>query len=68
MPIPTMTKRAPIHWDRKHMITCYSYGDKDDYGKAIWYDIDGNAYTLIYARLSKSYSFNPQPYYNRKIS
>ena len=59
------TKRAPVLWDRANMITAYSYGDKDPWGKAIWYDEQGKAYELIYARLSHKYSFNPYPYYDK---
>lgn len=59
------TKKAPIEWDRNNMTTCYYYGDKDAYGKAIWFDADGKAYDLIYARFSKSYSFNRLPEYDK---
>ena len=45
------TKRAPVLWDRANMITAYSYGDKDPWGKAIWYDEQGKAYELIYDNL-----------------
>lgn len=62
------TKKAPILWDRANTITVRYYGDKDDFGKAIWYDKDGNAYELIYARLAKRYSLNPYPHYNRTPS
>lgn len=60
------TKKAPIKWDRQNMITCYSYGDKDSWGKAIWYDENGKAYEMIYSRFTKSYSFNPYPAYDKK--
>ena len=59
------TKKAPIKWDDSNKVTCKYYGDKDAFDKAIWYDADGNAYELIYARRSKQYSFNPCPAYNR---
>jgi hypothetical protein len=59
------TKKAPICWDRKNMVTCYDYGDKDVWGKTIWYDQDGKAYELIYARLTKKYSFNRYSKYDK---
>lgn len=59
------TKKAPIGWDKDNKVTCQYFGDKDEFGKAIWYDENGNAYELIYARLAKAYSFNPYPYYNK---
>lgn len=59
------TKKAPIRWDRNNMVTCYYYGDKDRYGKAIWLDAEGKAYNLIYARLSGEYSFNRMPAYDK---
>ena len=59
------TKKAPIGWDNSKRIVCQYFGDKDAFGKAIWYDENGNAYELIYARISKSYSFNPYPHYNK---
>lgn len=60
------TKMAPILWDKKNMVKCFDYGDKDCYGKTIWYDANGKAYTMIYARLAREYSFNPCPYYDKK--
>lgn len=60
------TKKAPIKWNKENTVTCFYYGDKDDFNKAIWYDENGNAYELIYARAAKAYSFNPYPYYNIK--
>lgn len=59
------TKKAPIKWNNSNRITCKYYGDKDDWGKAIWYDDEGKAYELIYARLAKAYSFNPYPAYDK---
>lgn len=59
------TKKAPIHWDKNNMIICKYYGDKDDFGKAIWYDENGKAYELIYARLANRYSFNPYSHYDK---
>ena len=59
------TKKAPIHWNDNNKVTCYYYGDKDDFGKAIWYDENGKAYELIYARLANKYSFNPNSYYDK---
>lgn len=59
------TKKAPILWNNENMITAYYYGDKDEWNKAIWYDEEGNAYELIYARLAKKYSFTPYPAYNK---
>ena len=57
--IATKTMTAPVKWDKENKITCYFFGEKDVYGKACWYDEDGNEYELIYARLSKKYSFIP---------
>lgn len=59
------TKKAPVLWDEDNRIICHYYGDKDEFNKAIWYDENGNAYELIYARLSNKYSFNPYPAYNK---
>lgn len=59
------TKKAPIKWDVNNMIVCKYYGDKDDFGKAIWYDEEGKAYELIYARLANKYSFNRYSYYDK---
>lgn len=59
------TKKAPVKWDNNNKITCRYEGDKDVFNKAIWYDENGKAYELIYARLAKKYSFNPYPQYNR---
>lgn len=59
------TKKAPIRWDSNKIITCQYFGDKDDDKKAIWYDENGKAYELIYARHAKKYSFNEYPHYNR---
>lgn len=58
------TKRVAIGWG-KEKITVFDYGDKDDFGKAIWYDEAGNAYEMIYARIAKQYSLNPYPHYNK---
>ena len=60
------TKRASIKWDKTNKVTAYYYGDKDEWGKALWYDEEGNIYELIYARLSKEYTFIPCPSYNKK--
>ena len=60
------TKKAPISWDNNNRVTCYYYGDKDPFNKAIWYDEDGKAYELIYSRLGNAYSFNPYPAYDNK--
>ena len=62
----TKTKKVPVLWDRSNMKTVYSFGDKDPFRKAIWFDEEGNAYEMIYARLSRQYSLNPCPYYNIK--
>lgn len=59
------TKKCPVLWDSKNKKTVFDYGDKDPFGKSLWYDSDGNAYELIYARLAKQYSLNPCPAYNR---
>ncbi len=59
------TKKAPVLWNDKNKIVCRTYGDKDPWGKAIWYDENGNAYELIFARLARKYSFNPYPHYNK---
>lgn len=59
------TKVAPIRWDNNNKVKCFYYGDKDPYNKAIWYDENGNAYELIYARMSNRYSYNPYPAYNK---
>lgn len=61
------TKKAPIGWDSKKKVTCYDYGDKDDFGKTIWYDADGKAYEMIYARFAKAYSFNRYPFYDKGV-
>lgn len=61
--IKTMT--ATVKWNKSNIITCYYYGDKDDYNSAIWYDDNGNAYKLQYARLTRQYTFQPNPYYNK---
>lgn len=58
------TKRVAIGWGDKKIKVEY-YGDKDDFGKAIWYDEAGNAYELIYARHANRYSLNPYPHYNK---
>jgi spore germination protein YaaH len=60
------TKKAPIHWNNENKVTCYYYGDKDEWGKAIWYDENGKAYELIYARLANKYSFNPYGNYDKQ--
>ena len=59
------TKKAPIKWDNNNKVTCYYFGDKDDWNKAIWYDEEGKAYELIYAKLANKYSFNRNPYYDK---
>ena len=61
----TKTKKAPVLWNYNNIITCVCYGEKDPWGKAIWYDKNGNAYELIFARLARKYSFNPYPHYNK---
>ena len=53
------TKTAPVLWNKANTITCTSDGTKDPWGKVTWYDADGNAYELIYARRARAYSFNP---------
>lgn len=59
------TKKAPVLWDNNNKKVVKYYGDKDEFGKAIWYDEDGNAYELIYARRANAYSLNPYPTYNK---
>lgn len=59
------TKKAPVLWDSNNKKVVKYYGDKDNWNKAIWYDEDGNAYEMIYARLAKQYSLNPYPAYNK---
>ena len=63
--IAIKTKKAPVLWNKENTITAYYYGDKDPYHKAIWYDKDGKAYELIYARLARKYSFNPYSTYDK---
>ena len=63
----TKTMKAPVRWNKDNIITAYYFGDKDDWNKAIWYDENGNAYEMIYARRAKKYSFNPYPAYNKTI-
>lgn len=53
------TKRVPIRWDNKNKKTVFDYGDKDPWGKTVWFDEDGMPYEMIYARLTKQYSLNP---------
>ena len=60
------TKKAPILWDNSNKVTCKYYGDKDAFGKAIWYDEAGHAYELIYARRGGQYSFNPYKGYDKQ--
>lgn len=60
------TKKAPIKWNKENMITACYYGDRDDWGKAIWFAENGKAYELIYARLAKQYSFIPYPSYDKQ--
>ena len=59
------TKKCSVSWDSKNKKTVFDYSDKDPFNKTIWYDADGNAYEMIYARFAKSYSLNPYPAYNR---
>lgn len=59
------TKKAPVLWDNNNRKVVKYYGDKDEFGKAIWYDEDGNAYELIYAIRAKAFSLNPYPAYNK---
>lgn len=59
------TKKAPVLWDNSKKVVCKYYGEKDVYGKALWYDEEGNAYELIHAKFG-GWSFNPYPYYNKK--
>lgn len=58
------TMKAPVEWEGE-VITCKSYGDKDEFGEAIWYTEDGKAYELMYARRAKRYAFYPIPAYNK---
>ena len=53
------TKRAQIDFgfNTKERVTCYDYGDKDPWGKTIWYDAEGRAYDLRYARLARVWAF-----------
>lgn len=52
------TKRASITIaSGAEKITCRYYGDKDPFGKAIWYTDDGKAYELKHARLANTYAF-----------
>jgi len=60
------TKVVPVKWDENNKKKVYSFGDKDSFGKALWYDDEGNAYELIYARKANAYSLNPYPYYNKQ--
>ena len=60
------TKVVPVEWDKNNKKKVYSFGDKDPFGKALWYDDEGNAYELIYARKANAYSLNPYPYYNKQ--
>ena len=50
---------APVKWNKANKVTCYYYGEKDKFGKALWYDENGNLYELMYARKTKVYSFYP---------
>ena len=58
-------KNVSVLWDSSNRKTVYYYGDKDAWHKAIWFDADGKAYELIYARRGGQYSLNPFPYYDR---
>lgn len=58
-------KRVPIEWDDKNRVTVYDYGDKDHFGSTIWFDDNGNAYGMIYARRAGKYSLNPMPAWNK---
>lgn len=60
------TKRATLN-DMKTVITCTTDGEKDDWGKAIWFDADGKAYELMYARLARKYFFNRRSYYDKEV-
>ena len=60
------TKKTSIRWDKNNKVTAHYYGDKDEWGKAIWYDEEGKAYELIYARVSKEYTFLPYPACDKK--
>ena len=62
------TKKAPVLWDKAHKITAYDFGDKDEFGKTIWYDDNGKAYELKYARLARQYSFHPYSAYNKTVT
>ena len=64
MTMAIKTKKAPVLWDGEK-ITCTYDGDKDAFNKAIWYDENGYAYELKYARLANKYSFDPYPYYDK---
>lgn len=59
-------KNVSVLWDRNNRKTVCCYGDKDPFNKAIWYDVDGNAYELIYARRGGEFSLNPRADYDRK--
>jgi hypothetical protein len=60
------TKKASIRWDKTNKVTACDYGDKDEWGKAIWYDEEGKAYELIFARAAREYTFLPYPAYDKK--
>ena len=62
-----MIKKAPLYFgDSKKKITCHSEGQKDPWGKIIWYDDDGKAYELKYARWARAYAFVTYSHYNKE--
>ena len=36
--------------ENNNRITCYYYGDKDESGKAVWFDINGKSYELMHEK------------------
>lgn len=58
------TMKAQVLW-QGNKIAVFDYGDKDSFGKTIWYDENGKAYSMIYARRARQYSLNPYPYYDK---
>lgn len=59
------TKRAIVDFSGKKKITCTTDGEKDAYGKAIWFDSEGKAYELKYASLARCYAFVRYPHYDK---
>lgn len=60
-----MKKTAWNTFAKEGKITAETDGTVDDYGKALWFDSEGKAYELRYARLARIYAFIRYPYYDK---